>query len=1124
MDCPSCRHDNRAGARFCERCGAPLAASCAACGTALRDGARFCDSCGEAALLGSADASPSRRLTLEPRSYTPKHLADRILASKSALEGERKQVTVLFADVKGSLELAGQVDPEDWHGILNRFFEILTDGVHRFEGTVNQYTGDGIMALFGAPITHEDHAHRACYAALHLRESLREYSEELKRNRGLSFAVRMGIHSGEVVVGKIGDDLRMDYTAQGHTVGLAARLEQLADPGRAYVSEKTAAIVSGFFALRDLGAFDIKGVDGSLRVFDLEGIGEMRTRLDVSRARGLSIFVGRAEETAALERALARAVEGNAQIVGVVADAGIGKSRLCAEFAERCLAKGIRVREAHAVPHGRTIPFLPVLELMRGFFGVTQRDTDEEAQRKIAGTLALLDKDFTESLPLLFDFLGVPDPKRPLGHLDPEARQRQLFALVRQIVRARYSDEPGVLLFEDLHWLDGGSEAYLENIVESLPGTKGFLLLNFRPEYHAGWMQKSYYQQLPLHPLGSSEMAELLRHLLGSDPSLAGLAEHIRERTGGNPFFIEEVVQSLVESSVLAGVRGAYALTRPVDRVEIPASVQAVLGARIDRLPGREKQLLQSAAVIGKEFAEPVLRDVADLPEHELAEALRLLTKTEFIYEGALYPELEYAFKHPLTQEVAYRSQLGDRRARVHAGVARAIVELYPDRLDERAALLAHHWEKAGDRARAAHWHARAAGCIGVTDYREAFAHWRRVDELLREAEGTGEVEELRACALKEQAKLSFRVGVPEAEADDLFARGRTYFEARGDHRVLAELICGHAGSKQSGGHLGEYLALAKEAAALARRSGDPIIRAAVMPTLLWSLILRGSLAEALAAADETLALVGEDPKLGAEVFGWSPLITGLAVSGYALVLMGRLEEAGARLNDAFRFASAEAPPETLCWLSSFRMQLELARGDVEQALRSGRRSLEMAERSGSRFDAVFARCWMARAHVACGSWGEAVALLEDALDQGRANRTAQDILLLHRWVLALAHLGLGDVERARAVADEAIALCSAQDARVSLCQSHLARTEILRVDPRAPKGAAEADLEAAEQLVEKTGARLFLPLIHEEHARLARTIGDDARCERELREAHRLYLEMKATRQAERVAKDLEL
>src|SRR5438067_8889596 len=378
MHCPSCGHDLRPGARFCDACGHPV----------------------------GGVAPPERR------PHAPAHLAEKILASRGRLEGERKHVTVLFADVKGSMELAERVDPEAWHRILDRFFAILADGVHRFEGTVNQFTGDGIMALFGAPIAHEDHARRACAAALHLSAELGRYARELRLAEGLSFSVRMGLNSGEVVVGAIGDDLHMDYTALGATVGLAQRMEQLAEPGKVYLTEHTARLVEAFFPLDELGPFRVKGLRDPVRVYELEGPGVLRTRLDRSRARGLSRFVGREEETAVLETALGRVLEGQGCAVGVVAEAGVGKSRLCWEFIERARARGLVVHQAHCVPHGRMVPFLPILELLRGFFGISEQDGNDAARRKVAGTVLLLDPELTDALPLLFDFLGMPDAER----------------------------------------------------------------------------------------------------------------------------------------------------------------------------------------------------------------------------------------------------------------------------------------------------------------------------------------------------------------------------------------------------------------------------------------------------------------------------------------------------------------------------------------------------------------------------------------------------------------------------------------------------------------------------------------------------------------------------------------
>jgi len=543
--CPKCGTENLGDSAFCVECGAKLAPLCATCGTENPAGAKFCRRCGER--LGEA--------TPGPETYTPEHIADKILSAKASTEGERKQVTVLFADVTGSMDLQEQVDSEAWRNIMNRFFHLMCEGVHRFEGTVNKFTGDGIMALFGAPIAHEDHAQRACYAALAISDKLGEYALELRRERGLNFHVRMGVNSGEVVFGAIGDDLRMDLTALGHTVGLAARMEALAEPGTVYLTEHTASLIEGYFDVADLGRFSVKGVRDPIGVFALRGVGAIRTRFELSRARGFSTFVGRAAEQAVMEAALEQAMNGDGVVVGIVAEAGVGKSRLCHEFAERVAAKGISVRRAAGVAHGRSIPYLPVLELMRDFFNVADTDSPQQTREKVAGKLLLLDRTLEDALPLLFEFLGVPDPDRPAPRMSPEARQRQLFGIIRHIVQARSRKDMVVLILEDLHWIDSGTQVFLDALVETLPGTHALVLANFRPEYHAAWMQAPQYRGVSLQPLTVEDTGEMLRELLGGDASLADLASKIAERTAGNPFFIEEVVRTLAEQGALVGDR-----------------------------------------------------------------------------------------------------------------------------------------------------------------------------------------------------------------------------------------------------------------------------------------------------------------------------------------------------------------------------------------------------------------------------------------------------------------------------------------------------------------------------------------------------------------------------------------
>ena len=661
-----------------------------------------------------------------PRSYTPNHLAERILNLRSAVEGERKQVTVCFVDVKESLHLAGRVGPEDWHRILDRFFAILADGIHRFEGTINQFTGDGVMALFGAPLAHEDHAQRACHAALQLREQVRLYAHELKRTRGLTFAVRMGLNSGEVIVGTIGDDLRMDYTAQGHTVGLAARMQQIAAAGAIYLTAHTAALVSSFFTLEPVGRVRLKGVRAPVRTFALVEAKPIRTRLQAARARGFSSFVGRADEVATLEAALSRAVAGHGRVVGVVGAPGVGKSRLCQEVVDRWRAEGMTVVEAHCAAHGKAMPHATLLDLVRGFFAIPADERPAASRRRVRLRLRGLHRGLEGELPLLLDFLGLPDPQRRPLVVDADERRRRLAACICRLVQTQSAVSPTVLLIDDAHWIDDESNAVLAQLVEAVGWTRTLLLLNFRPEYRADWMRVSYCQPLALAPLASDGADALLHELLGDEPALAAVCALIKERAAGNPFFIEEIVQALVDQGVLvrdgparatADRAAGWRLAQPISELRIPATVQSLVAARIDSLPEALKYVLQGAAVIGRRFAEPVLRLAleTDATASELAAvadlgtALRTLEHTDLIRREPSEGPVEYSFKHPLTQEVAYSSQLQEARARKHEAVARALEVVHADRLGEYAALLVHHWASANKRYEAQLWRGRAA-------------------------------------------------------------------------------------------------------------------------------------------------------------------------------------------------------------------------------------------------------------------------------------------------------------------------------------------------------------------------------------------------------------------------------
>jgi class 3 adenylate cyclase/tetratricopeptide (TPR) repeat protein len=1124
--CNGCGFESPVGRKFCGQCGQTLALSCPECNAANPAGFKFCGDCG--ASIATAATSPDvPAVERSPRAYTPKHLAEKILQSKSALEGERKQVTVLFADVQGSMELAEHLDPEQWHTILERFFEILTEGVHRFEGTVNQYTGDGIMALFGAPIAHEDHAQRACYAALHLRDPLRDYADELHRAEGLGFSTRIGINSGEVVVGKIGDDLRMDYTAQGHTVGLAQRMESLAKPNTCYLSETTARLVTGFCELDDLGPFRVKGVSKPVGVFSLRGTGALRTRFDVARQRGLSHFVGRDADMQTLESALSQAHAGNGQVVGLVAAAGTGKSRICFEFLERCRARGCTVTVGHAVAHGKNIPFLPMLEAFRSYYEITHADADQVVQKKIEDRLLHVDPGLVEMLPVVFEFFGVPDPDRPVRrNIDSETRQRQLFEVLRREVREGNAGGQLVTLIEDLHWIDAGSEAFLEQWVDAIAGSRALLLLNFRPEYHAAWMNKSYYRQIPLAPLGSEAVRELLGDLLGNDASIAGLAQAIHESTGGNPFFTEEVVQSLIESGVLAGARGRYRMTTPIAQLEVPPTVHAVLAARIDRLAEREKRLLETAAVIGKDFSEPVLVNVLaevaplDAAPVEVAAALRVLAKAEFIYEQALYPVAEYTFKHPLTQQVAYDTLLRERRAQVHAAVALASAELHADKLDEKAALLAHHWEQAGQPWQAALWHERAAAWAGVTNGAEGLRHWERVRALLRPLPHTSETLQLGVTACVGHLKLAWRLGTPTADATDIFEEGRRLAEEAGDVGALAALH-GNYGCALGlvGGAPDDYVRYCRDATRLADQTDDTGLQLGLRAFLAYGCVLAGRLTEGIEVCETACQQFPADPTLGEEVTGYSPFIGILNTHAWFLARLGRLDEATVMCQQGEDLARLHGDNEVLTWLQLPRIEVDISCANATAARDHARCAMETGAKATTPQSRFVGLLVPGISHRLNREWDESVAVLEDALRaaSGGANR------MFEGWVraeLAKALLGRGELDRAEQEAQKAVAVAQAQHCRYDEARANLAlvHTHLRRADAAALDRAEEA-LVRVQALIDETSAKAHQPEVHECRAYLAHVRGDAALARHETEEARRLYAKMGATAQVERLA-----
>jgi class 3 adenylate cyclase/tetratricopeptide (TPR) repeat protein len=697
LNCPQCRHENPPGAKFCNNCGGRLEAVCAACGHTNQPGSRFCNDCGQSLISASVAASTSA----SPTAHIPRHLAEKILTSRHVLEGERKQVTVLFADIKGSLELLADRDPEEARKLLDPVLDLMMEAVHRYEGTVNQVMGDGIMALFGAPLAHEDHAVRACYAALEMQKGIRRYALEVRRDHGIEVQIRVGLNSGEVVVRAVGSDLRMDYSAVGQTTHLAARMEQLASPGSTRLTADTLKLAEGFVEVHAMGPIPIKGMGAPVEVFELVASSMTRTRLQASAARGLTRFVGRNQELDHLRQALERARGGQGQVVAVVGEAGVGKSRLLWEFIHSHRTQDWLVLESSSVSYGKASAYLPVIDLCKSYFRIEARDDARNVREKVTGKLVTLDESLRSLVPGFLSLLDVPSDDAAWAALDAGQRRRRTVDGLRRMLLRESQIQPLCLVFEDLHWVDAETQGLLDSLVEGLPTARVLLLVNYRPEYSHGWGGKTFYSQLRLDPLPAERTDELLRVLLGDAEELDPLRHLLVERAEGIPFFLEESVRALVDSGALAGTRGEYRLARPFGSIQLPATVQAILAARIDRLAPEDKTLLQGAAVVGKDVPFAILQAILEMPEDAVRGGLARLQAAEFLYETALFPELEFTFKHALTQEVAYNGLLQERRKALHAKIVRVFERMYPERTSERTSWLTLHafrgevWDRA---------------------------------------------------------------------------------------------------------------------------------------------------------------------------------------------------------------------------------------------------------------------------------------------------------------------------------------------------------------------------------------------------------------------------------------------
>jgi class 3 adenylate cyclase/tetratricopeptide (TPR) repeat protein len=976
--------------KFCGNCAAPLGNRCSKCGFDNPAHFKFCGQCGTP--LHSAQSSP--------RSAQPDIRVGTDTAITDALEGERKTVTALFADIKGSMDLMEELDPEEARALVDPALRLMIEAVHHYDGYIVQSTGDGIFALFGAPVAHEDHVHRGLYAALRMQSELRAYSSRLRESGNPPVEVRVGLNTGEVVVRSIRtDDQHTEYTPIGHSTSLAARMQTLAPTGSIAITEATQKLAAGYFDLKPLGPTRVKGVSEPVNVYEVLGLGPLRTRLQISVQRGLSKFVGRQHEIAQLRRALELAREGRGQIVAAVAEAGVGKSRLFHEF-KLMSRDNVFVLEALSFSHGRASPYLPVIELLKDYFRISDQDDARARREKITGKVLALDRALEYTLPYLFSLLRAEVPDfwqdrldrldahlreaqkgvSSLNEMDPAVRRRRTREAIKTLLLRESLNQPLLLIFEDLHWVDTETQALLDLLADSIGTARILMMVNYRPEYAHHWGSKTYYTQLRLDPLGRESAAEMLSELLGEQTELRPVKDLIIARTDGNPFFVEEMVQALFDQGVLVR-NGMVRLAKPLAAVRIPPTVQGILAARIDRLEAAAKELLQTLSVIGKDFPFAVIRRVTDRSHDDLAADLEKLQLAEFVYEKPAFPESDYTFKHALTQEVAYNSVLIERRREIHARAASALEDIFSDHLEDHFAELARHYEQSGNARKAVDFLKLAAEQARSRSAYDDAMH--SVNDALRLL---ATLPDSRERALEEITLLGIRgpllavtQGFASRELADTLNRGIELSKRVGEGPEMFTVMFGLWNFNHARNRLNDSKNLAEKLLNLSRLMNDPASQAAAHSALGSACLWRGEFGSARENLQTAIAIYNQDLERYLPM-PQAAVVPSRAQLAWGLWMMGCTDQSRALVEEALELAQKLGRPFSIAFALMYTIAISHLRGDYSNIRPQAESLIEIARESGFPYWSAVASMILGRVLVGEGSHDAGIVRMRQAM------------------------------------------------------------------------------------------------------------------------------------------------
>ncbi|MGM0451709.1 MAG: adenylate/guanylate cyclase domain-containing protein [Thermodesulfobacteriota bacterium] len=1017
MQCPKCQSENREGVKFCEECGAKFEIECPKCNAGIPAGKKFCGECGHN--LHESAAFP---FYSKPHSYTPKHLADKILTSRSALEGERKLVTVLFADVADYTVMSEKLDPEEVHEIMDGCFRILMDEIHRYEGTINQFTGDGVMALFGAPVAHEDHALRACHAALSIQKALSGYGEKIAKEYVVSFVMRIGLNSGPVIVGAIGDDLRMDYTAVGDTTNLAARMQSLAKPGRILLTEHTCRLIRNYFDIKPIGKLAVKGKKAPQEAFELVKPGKAATRIEASAARGFTKFVGRKNSIIALMESYEKVKSGIGQVVGIVGEAGVGKSRLILEFKNHLPHEEFTYLEGQCAHYGNAIPYLPLLDIVRSYFDIREDEREVPLRKRIKETLPGLEQDLEAAVAPICDLLSLQVEDKTYFQLESKERKERVFEALRNLLSRISQDRPLVLVIEDLHWVDKTTEEFLDYFIRWMAGLNVMLVLLYRPEYTHQWGSKSYFNRIGVEQLSLQSSTNLVAAILEGGEAAPELNEIILARAAGNPLFMEEFTHSLLENGAIRKAKDQYVLARKLSDLQVPDTVQGIIAARIDRLEENLKIVMQVAAVIGREFSFRILQAIVGMRE-ELKSHLLNLQGLEFIYEKSLFPELEYIFKHALTQEVAYNSLLLKKRKEIHKQIGAAIENNYAGRVEEFYEILAYHYSNSDDSVRAVHY-LKLSGDKAMKTYAldEAFRFYGEAYGIFKKMQDTDHNKRERIDIILSMAP-AMRILAYPGNSFDLLRQGEVLCRELEDRRSSAIIQTTLGSFYSSQGDASQGMKYQQEAFEEAEKLQDSKLMILLGTHLCFSYDFAGEHGKIKKTAPKLIELLEKNPEKS-EFFGTPvdlhPVL--IALYGHALGYLGEFDQGERECEKALVLAKQCDNPYSLGWVEFLYGCQYVPKGDGANAVKHLQVSVQYFEELKAVAILHIAQSLLATGYQLLGKNREAQDTMQKVLEV-QSNINAPGLLSIGHLAMSLVHLDSNQMEEAKAYAKQALDL-----------------------------------------------------------------------------------------------------